>query len=166
MRHENHDDDDGDDAIGRHDDGNETLNARSRATEAMFAGLAPALGGVDPVAAGFAAGRRSGQAAARRQLFAWRAAAAVALVGMGLSWIVPLSSTTSPSTPSTHNDRIAEHSSPPPMMASMGSPTATPVLPAESILAIQQAVAKEGLAGLPSPRLPARSRSVRDADLF
>jgi hypothetical protein len=51
-------------------------------------------------------------------------------------------------------------------MASVAATTATPVLPAESVLAIQHAVAEDGLAGLTSPRLPAPSRSVRAADLF
>jgi hypothetical protein len=129
----------------------------------MLAGLLPGLGGVDPVAAGFAAGRRAGQAAGRRQLFAWRAAAAVALVGVGLSWLMPLASSPPPS---THDGRVAQGSSPQPVMASVAPTTATPVLPAESILAIQHAVAREGLAGLPSPRLPAPSRSVRAADLY
>jgi hypothetical protein len=140
--------------------------AANRQTEAVFAALAPNLGGVDPVAAGFAAGKRAAQVSVRRQLFAWRAAAAVAFVGMGLSWMVPLtSSLTKTGTPSVHDGRMVQHSSGRPAMASMGSST-TSVLPAESILAIQQAVSNDGLAGLGTPHVPAPSRSVRDADLF
>jgi hypothetical protein len=146
------------------------LNRANRATEATLAALAPALGAVDPVAAGFAAGfaagKRVGNAAVRRRLFAWRAAAAVGLVGMGLSWILPLSTPSPSPSPSSHEVRLAQHGPSQPMVASVDA-AVTPVLPAQSILAMQQAVANQGLAGLSAPQPPASPpRNLRDADLF
>jgi hypothetical protein len=147
---------------GRHD-GSETLNLANRETETAFAALVPTLGSVDPVAAGFAAGKRVGQAAARRQLFAWRAAAAVGVVGMGLSWILPL---TTSSTSSPHDVPIAQQRPAPPIAATV-TPGEMPVLSSQSILAMQHAVAAEGLAGLPAPQLLPPARNARgEADLF
>ena len=158
MRHEN------DAIVGRHD-GDERLNAANRQTEAVFATLAPALGGVDPVAAGFAAGQRAAWQAQRRQLWAWRAAASVALVGAGLSWLMPLAT-------SRPDQNIAQGVSPSPSGTAVvvyvppTSPAASsPKLPPQSVLVMRHAVSEAGLTGLAAPSLPV-STNVRNEPLF
>lgn len=148
MRHEN------DTAIGRHD-GDETLNAANRQTEAVFATLAPALGGIDPVAAGFAAGQRAAWQSQRRQLWAWRAAASVAVVGAGLSWLMPLASSgqnklagsRSPTPPPSSGSVVVVQVQPTP-------PAESQKLPPQSVLAMRHAVSEAGLTGLAAPSLP------------
>jgi hypothetical protein len=151
---------------GRHDD-DQTLNASAnRQTEAAFAALAPALGGVDPVAAGFAAGQRAAWQAQRRQVWAWRAAAAVALVGAGLSWVMPIASPGSnqlvergtSSSPSDATAVVVVH-------AAQSPATLSPKLPSQSVLVMRHAVSEAGLTGLPAPSLPI-SANVRNEPLF
>src|SRR4051812_45770785 len=68
---------------GRFDD--LPMTADERETEALLAGMRPAAPGVDRDRLMFLAGQVAGGAAARRQLFAWRMAAAVLLGGIGLA---------------------------------------------------------------------------------
>jgi hypothetical protein len=161
MRHEN------DNTTGRHD-GDPALNVANRQAEALFASLAPALGGVDPVAAGYAAGQRAAWQSQRRQLWAWRAAASVALVGAGLSWLMPLASPGqnnlardgSRPSPSPSGTVVVVHTPPVPT-----PPAASPTLPPQSVLVMRHAVSEAGLTGLSAPTLPV-PKSIRNEPPF
>ena len=151
-----HDDDDDHDHDGTRHAG---VAAANRELEAAFASLDPAVGRVDPLAAAFAAGRNAG----RRELRNWRAAAAIALAGGALSWLVP--------TGAPH--QIAERRDmPAPMQPAIVVERPTPPasdpwqpLPAQSVLVMSRAVGEGGLQALPAPRLP-KPRHVRDEQLF
>jgi hypothetical protein len=155
------------DPIGGRHDGDQTLNAAAnRQTEAAFAALAPALGGVDPVAAGFAAGQQAAWQSQRRQLWAWRAAAAVAFVGAGLSWMMPIASPGpsqlvergASSSPSDVTAVVVVH-------APQSPATSSQKLPPQSVLVMRHAVSEAGLTGLPVPSLPI-SANARNEPLF
>jgi hypothetical protein len=104
---------------------------------------------VDPVAAAFAAGRRS----ARGQVRVWRSAAVVMfLVGAGTR-VVPLSGGGA----GTSREAVA-----PTVVVRDRSPgmPAEP-LSEQSLFVVQQAVVERGIDGLPAPRPPAAVRPAR-----
>jgi hypothetical protein len=134
------------------------INPGLRDTEAALRALRPATGGVDPLAAAFAAGRKSG----RRQLAAWRAAAGVAIMVGVSGWLI-----------SPRTGRLTESGAPnerAPAMATVNAgsiATIPPSLPAQSVLLLRRAVAEDGLNGIPaSPPPPAPRRAVQRADFF
>ena len=66
----------------------DALTPAERELERSLAGLSPARHSLRPERVLFEAGRAAGEAATRRRLFAWRAAAAVLLLGLGLSAVM------------------------------------------------------------------------------
>ena len=115
------------------------LNSADRELEAALKSLAPAAARIDPVAAAFAAGQRSG----RRQLRVWQAAAAaLLLVGAG-AWLVPAAH--QPASPrGVPDSAVALHDAIP-----------TRVTTDQSLILLRAAVAEHGLDALPRVELPA-----------
>ena len=124
------------------------LTPANRELERALKSVRPVDAHVDPVAAAFAAGRRS----AENNLRVWKAAAVLALfVGMGSMFLIP----TSRHVPAPADVRQ-------PVFVTSYKPA--PV-PDQSVAALQQAMAERGLAGLPATRGPA-PRPVRANDFF
>ena len=114
------------------------LTAEQRELERELQSLAARPGRIDPVAAAFAAGKRS----AAKKLNAWRGAACGLLLIAIASWMIPtVHSGKSPQTfePST----IASHS----------PPSSAPPMSNQSVLILQQAATQRGVDGLPQPPL-------------
>lgn len=123
--------------------------------EAALRSLAPALGNVDPLAAAYAAGRTG----RRRELFAWRAAAVVAL-GIGtVGWL-------NPANRGGGGDVVVHRDGPTtPVLASTPMSVTPPVAGAQSVLVMQRALTEGGLQALPA--VPAPSiLNLRNKDLF
>lgn len=115
----------------------ERLNSVQRELEAALASVVPAAAHVDPIAAAFDAGHKSG----RRQVRFWRAAAAMVLaIGLGIR-LIPLG-----------RDPVAPtHDQPGTNVAFRASDTAN--LPEQSLLMLEKAVKEKGVDGLPAAHL-------------
>ena len=124
-----------------------------RELEAVLAGLRPTVGHLDPLDAMFEAGRRSARSTLGRQLLGWRAAAAIAVLALGVSIAVQAKS--------GREERLAQSG----MTTKIGVPVDPPTpsdgeeriviaaLPPDSLLALQQRAMEERFEMPPSPRL-------------
>ncbi len=115
------------------------LTPGERELELAMKSLSPSAARIDPIAAAFAAGRRTGQ----RPMRIWRAAAILMLlVGVG-SWLVPV----------RHNVAIQPREISEPAVAIQ--PSRPEPLAAESLQVLEQTVREKGLDGLPAENIPA-----------
>jgi len=137
----------------RHDD--DEMNAADRELEAALKSLSPKrTTEVDPIAAAFAAGRRS----ARTQIRLWQsAAAAVLLVAIG-SWLMPTGG-------GDRSRGVVISTAPPETLAVVTSAPVMPPRSGQSMLMLQQTVRDRGVDGLPETELPT-IRNLRVADFF
>lgn len=111
------------------------LTPGERELELAMKSLSPAMAGINPIAAAFAAGRRSSE----RSMRVWRAVAVLMLVVGAGSWLMPLT-----------NDK-AKISEP----AIAIQPRGAEPPAAESLQALQQTIREKGLDGLPAENIPA-----------
>jgi hypothetical protein len=125
------------------------LDPAEREVEEALRTLMPTAARIDPVAAAYAAGRRS----ARNQLQRWRIAAAALLVAGAGSWLLPAGE---------HGANVERS------QVSIASETSTDSLPhpsAHSLVALRYAVFQRGIEALPTTPIPP-SRPVRSKDLL
>jgi len=116
------------------------LNDEQRELESALRSLAPAAAGIDPIAAAFAAGRRSGGG----QIRAWRSVAVLTLLIAGMGWAISIG----------HKAALA-----PRELTENTTALRSPEIPAEapapeSLLALQEIVREKGLDALPSASIP------------
>jgi hypothetical protein len=109
--------------------------------------LAPASARIDPVAASYAAGRNS----AKSQVLRWRAFSAVLLVAGTASWFVPAGESTVP--------EVRPQSD----FASAAPGTNLADAHAQSLVALQQAMYRNGIQSMPATSIP-RAGSIRVSD--
>jgi hypothetical protein len=107
--------------------------------ELTLRSLNPAAARIDPIAAAFAAGRRSGQ----RPMRIWRAAAVLMLLISAGSWLAPERRNTAIPPQQFSEPAVAIQPSPPEPLA------------AESLQVLQETVREKGLDGLPAENIPA-----------
>ena len=137
------------------DEIDDDLNPADRELEAALLSLSPAraaAGRIDPVAAAYQAGRNS----RGRELWQWRAAAAVMIVVASGSVFV------------SSRDRAIPNALPagPTMVAqSPAMPVPQPPPPVQSVLMMQHAVSENGLQGLPPAPTPS-SPILRPIEIF
>jgi hypothetical protein len=129
---------------------NNELSPADRELAESLRVLKPVVVRIDPVAAAFAAGRRS----ATRQLQRWRAAVAVLVVVSAAPWLTPAVETgdVSQRLPSTIASRAP-------------APTVGTPPPVHSVMALRQAVFRNGIEALPPTQL-LTSSAVRAIDLL
>jgi hypothetical protein len=142
----------------REDENNCRLGPAERELESALAALSPArAGGLDPVAAAFAAGRRS----VRREARAWRAAAIVMLaIGGAGGWFTRVTGHSQPSRSDGTTVFVKSHESP----ASQRTPQAAP---AQSWLMLRGALIEGGVERLPAASpTPVPTQTMRAADVL
>ena len=134
----------------QHDD--DDLTPAERELEGALKSLSPKRpAGIDPIAAAFAAGRRS----ARTQVRLWQsAAAAVLMIAVG-SWLIPPGQPRTVMVSTARPETVAVVTSAPMSLPPSG----------QSMLMLQQAVRERGVEGLPETELPT-IRHLRVADFF
>jgi hypothetical protein len=121
------------------------LTPGERELELAMKSLSPIAARIDPIAAAFAAGRRSGH----KHIYLWRATAVLMLlVGAG-SWLAP----------ARRNVVVQPHEFSEPAVALQPPPAA------ESLQVLQRTVLEKGLDGLPAENIPA-VRVLRAEDIF
>jgi hypothetical protein len=121
------------------------LTPGERELESAMKSLSPAAARIDPIAAAFAAGQRSG----RRPVRLWRAAAVLMLlIGAG-SWLAPI----------RHSVVVEPHEFSEPVVVLRPPPAA------ESLQVLQQTVFEKGLDALPTENIPA-IRVLHPEDIF
>ena len=121
-----------------------------RELELALKSVVPAVARVDPVAAAFAAGRRS----ARPRVHFWQAAAVLALaIGIG-SRFIPAG-----------REAIFDPSSVGPGLAIRHTPPAAEPISDQSLLMLQRAVQKNGLDGLPRAHV-GRAKVIHTGDVL
>ena len=125
----------------QHED--QSLTPAQRELESALRSIAPTAARLDPVAAAFAAGRRSAQF----QVHVWRSAAAIVLlIGLAAVLMPPMRPPTMPA----------------PLAMQTQAPSAAP-LSAHSMLVLQQSMHENGLQGLPPAQVPPLTNfSARD----
>lgn len=116
------------------------LNDEQRELESALKSLAPAATGIDPIAAAFAAGRRSGG----RQIRVWRSVAVLTLLIAGMGWVISVGHKAALPTREVTESAIALRN--PQIPAEAPGP--------ESLLALQEIVRAKGLDALPSANIP------------
>ncbi len=127
----------------------DNLNPADREFEDALRSLSPKTARIDPVAAAFCAGERSARRTTRR----WQAVAAVMVLALVSSWLIPSfdRATTSPH-----------------LVVQLQSPDSAAVVPAvdaHSVLAMQEAIRDRGLSGLPRAEIPT-VRAFDAEDMF
>ena len=127
----------------------DNLNPADREFEDALRSLSPKTARIDPVAAAFCAGERSARRTTRR----WQAVAAVMVLALVSSWLIPSfdRATTSPH-----------------LVVQLQSPDSAAVVPAvdaHSVLAMQEAIRDRGLSGLPRAEIPT-VRAFDAEDIF
>jgi hypothetical protein len=115
------------------------LTPGERELELAMRSLSPSATRIDPIAAAFAAGRRSGQ----RPMHLWRAAAVLMLLVSAGSWLAP----------ARRNAIVQPQQFSEPAVAIQ--PSRSEPLAAESMQVLEQTVREKGLDGLPAENIPA-----------
>jgi hypothetical protein len=115
------------------------LTLGERELESAMKSLSPSAARIDPVAAAFTAGRRSGQ----RPMHLWRAAAVLMLLVSAGSWFAPARRNVAVQPQQFSEPAVAIQPSPPEPLA------------AESLQVLQETVREKGLDGLPAENIPA-----------
>ncbi len=123
------------------------LNPADNEVVQKLRSLAPAAVRIDPVAAAYAAGRNS----AKNQVLHWRAIAAVLLVAGTASWFVPAGESTVREVRSQSD------------FASAAPGTNLADAPAQSLVALQRAMYRNGIQSMPATNIP-RAGSIRVSD--
>jgi hypothetical protein len=124
------------------------LSPADHELESAMKSLSPMATRIDPIAAAFAAGRRSG----RGHIQLWRAAAVLMLlIGAG-SWLAPVRQSVVVQPDDLSEPTIAIQQPPPPPAA-------------ESMQVLEQTVREKGLDGLPAANIPA-VHEVHADDIF
>jgi hypothetical protein len=129
-----------------HDD---NLNPADREFEDALRSISPTTARVDPIVAAFRAGARS----TRRTTRVWQALAAVMVLALVGSWLIP---TFDHAMTSPHF--VVQLQSP-------DSSTVVPAVDAHSVLAMQEAIRDRGLSALPRAEIPT-VRAFDAKDIF